>query len=239
MDAAVAWMRARGVRWVLLDATEDGRPLYARMGFTGVDTSYYAWGPLDALHIAPATNTHARRAAASELGRVRWLDEQAFGGDRIGLVARLLAEPGAALYLAEDSGGAIAGYLLARPAEAPRTGARVGPWVARSPATAAALLARALEADAPWRAYLPPASAQDARLALSLPGSSTAAIELLRAAGLRVEADDLIMRLDLEAPSPPPGIAPAASLATAATATEQPHAAHPEWVYAWLAPMVF
>jgi GNAT superfamily N-acetyltransferase len=238
MDAAVAWMREQGVRAVVLDATRAGRPLYSGMGFVGVERSYYAWGPLRELDRAAlrdlAGGRSAQRVAPTELLRVTMLDEQAFGGDRLPLLAGLLREPGAALYFALDSSGAPAGYLVGRPVDVPREGLRVGPWIAREPAVAAALLECALGDGEPWRAELPAALEDEWRLALSLPQSSTESHALLRAIGVHVEEDDLVMRLDLDGPrssvaaGPVAPVLPSASLAT-----------HPEWVYAWIAPMVF
>ena len=229
MDAAVEWMRARGVRGVLLDATPAGRPLYAGMGFYGVERSYYAWGLLRELDRTAlrrlATGHAAHRVPSSDLPRVATLDEQAFGGDRLPLISSLLREPGATLYLAQDFGGTPTGFLVARPVEVPRAGLRVGPWVAREPAAAAALLDAALGASELWRDELPATHDDEWRIALNLPESSSDSHNLLRAIGVRVEVDDLVMRLDLTAP------APLVSL--------PPLAAHPDWVYAWIAPMVF
>ncbi|HKS70318.1 MAG TPA: hypothetical protein VJQ45_07855, partial [Ktedonobacterales bacterium] len=103
-------------------------------------------------------------------------------------------------------------------------------WVARDPATAAALLECALGASEPWRDELPATHEDDWRIALNLPESSAESLRLLRAIGMHVEEDDLIMRLDLDVP-PPSNSAPGDTLS--------PIAAHPEWVYAWIAPMVF
>lgn len=246
MDAAVDWMRERGVRSVLLDATPAGRPLYRGMGFYGVERSYYAWGLLRELdrpalrRIATGHARTAHRVSARDLSRVAALDEQAFGGDRLPLVAGLLREPGAALYLAQDAAGTPTGFLVARPVEVPREGLRIGPWVARDPATAAALLDCALGAGEPWRDELPATHEADWRIALNLPESSANSLHLLRAIGMHVEEDDLIMRLDLTpqvsavstgAARP---VSPPASLAV-----PPPVAEHPEWVYAWIAPMVF
>jgi GNAT superfamily N-acetyltransferase len=244
MDAAVAWMRERGVRWVLLDATRQGRPLYTKMGFVGVDTSYYAWAPLAEVRRAElrrlAGGVRAECAAPKELARVAWLDAHAFGGDRMGLLARELEEPGAGLYRASDAQGEVTGYLIARAIEAPRQGLRVGPWVARDQATAAALLDCALGEDEPWRAAVPLDGEEGWRLTVNLPGSNGDALALLRAIGVHVEEDDLIMRLDLaEAPSVVGASGGRPCTPEVAAAPPVVPAPHPEWVYAWIAPMVF
>jgi GNAT superfamily N-acetyltransferase len=244
MDAAVEWMRARGSHAALLDATPAGRPLYAGMGFVGVERSYYAWGLLreldrPALRRLAAGHT-AHRVPSSDLPRVATLDEQAFGGDRLPLIAGLLREPGAALYLARDAGSTPTGFLVARPVEVPRAGLRVGPWVAREPTTAAALLDAALGASEPWRDELPATHDDEWRIALNLPESSSDSHNLLRAIGVRVEVDDLIMRLDLTAQAFANTVGVGrTSLAILSPVSLPPLAAHPDWVYAWIAPMVF
>lgn len=245
MDAAVEWMRERGVRAVLLDATRAGRPLYRGMGFVGVERSYYAWGLLreldrPALRRFAAGHVHtAHRVPSRDLPRVAALDEQAFGGDRLPLVAGLLREPGAALYLAQDAAGTPTGFLVARPVEVPREGLRIGPWVARDPATAAALLGSALGATEPWRDELPATHEADWRLALNLPESSADSLRLLHTIGMHVEEDDLIMRLDLDGPALADAVGAGHVPPAASPASPAPLAAHPEWVYAWIAPMVF
>ncbi len=245
MDAAVEWMRERGVRAVLLDATRAGRPLYASMGFVGVERSFYAWGLLreldrPALRRAAAGRDHtAHRVPSRDLPRVATLDEQAFGGNRLPLVAGLLREPGAALYLARDAAGTPTGYLVARPVEVPREGLRLGPWVARDPATAAALLDSALGASEPWRDELPATHEAEWRLALNLPESSADSLRLLHAIGMHVEEDDLIMRLDVDRPTLTDTVGARHAAPADSPISPTPLAAHPEWVYAWIAPMVF
>jgi GNAT superfamily N-acetyltransferase len=231
MERALAWLRETGVRSVLLDATADGRPLYSKLGFVGEGDSWFGYAPLATLdRDALADIAGAGRAALAEkvtLARVAALDLAAFGGERVDFLALLLATPGHWLYIAEDATGAPTGYVLVRLLDSPYVGIRVGPWVARDRETAAALLVAALAADAPWRREMS-TGPLDPQVMVSLPGTSREALALFTAAGGTLVEDDLIMRLDFDA----------RARETNGEATP-PLAAHPDWVYGWLAPMVF
>jgi len=234
MVAALDWLRERGVRSVVLDATPAGRPLYRTLGFVPYGLSYFADAPLsdldDAALDAAAGEQRASICPASELGRLAALDRAAFGGDRLGLLASLLHDPAASLVVADGADGQPAAYALVRPQEAPNLGVRLGPWVARDQRAAAAVLRAGLAPNAPWCAAEGGASAERLALHVGLPGTSTDALDLLRSLGLRIVEDDLMMQFDFV----PEGAAPPATAAEL-----RPIAEHPEWVYGWLAPMVF
>jgi len=231
MEGALTWLRTSGVRSVLLDATEDGRPLYTRLGFAGVAPSWFGYAPLATIdRDMLARIAGDRRAALAEkqaLARVSALDIAAFGGARSDFLALLLAMPRHWLYIAEDATGAPAGYALVRLLDAPYVGVRVGSWVARDRATAAALLVALLAADAPWRREMSTGSLEP-QMFISLPGTSHDALSLFAAAGGTLVEDDLIMRLDFDA-----------SARGMDGETRTPLAEHPDWIYSWVAPMVF
>ncbi len=231
MRATLDWLREQGVRSVLLDATEDGRPLYAGLGFVAAELSYYAHAPIAALDTSYlkelAVGLHARLASPNELARVAELDRHAFVGDRLGLLKLILRAPNTWLYLAEDANGRPNGYMLARCLESPYVGIRLGPLVATSTPAAAALLSAVLAEDAPWRAELDRESTGtgDPHMYISVPGTNAEALRFFEEAGARVEIDDLVMELRFaedEAHTPSDG-----------------EATHPDWLYGWMAPMVF
>ncbi len=235
MTAALEWMGSRGVKSALLDATVEGRPLYLKLGFVPTGRSYYAHGTLGTLRRdvleEVAGGMTATRLDVSALGRIATLDGAAFGGDRLDLLARVLVDPRNALYVASDAAGELAGYVVARPQEAPSIGVRLGPWVAKDARAAASVVRAALDAEAPWRATADDAPETDIDVHTSLPGTSVEALALLGEIGLRIVEDDLIMQLDFGEDGKP----------VAVRAGDDPHAfaEHPEWVYGWLAPMVF
>jgi GNAT superfamily N-acetyltransferase len=229
MNATLAWLRTRSVRWALLDATADGYPLYLSLGFVEAEPSWFGHVSLAEIRqsvlAGQAADVRVLLSKPADMRRLATLDTAAFGGDRTGFLELVLRAPGTALYVAEDASGLPCGYVIVRPTEAPYVGGRIGPWVARDTGTASALLARALAGDASWRASLGDASDADAELFVSPPGTNPLAVELLRAIGVHVVRDDVVMRLDLASPGE----------------TGEPVSVmdHPEWLYGWLAPMVF
>jgi len=237
MEAALAWLRRRGVRRVLLDATADGRPLYARLGFVPVAPSWFGHAHIASIDraalAARAGGMRAEARGVGALGGLAGVDRAAFGGDRLGLLELLLRRAPGWLYVAEGGEGMPAGYLLVRPLEAPYAGIRLGPWIAKTPEAAAATLVAALADDAPWRADVAAgAGVRPAEAYLSLPGTSQEALALLAAASFTLAEDDVVMQLTFAEGGPPDGIAPAGG-------PPLPAAEHPSWLYTWLAPMVF
>lgn len=236
MEAALDWQRERGVRTVWLDATIDGRKLYRSVGFVDCEPSYYAKAPIAAIKREwlrqRAGDLRAYLAPGKAIARAASLDIAAFGGDRLPLLAGVLAESETWLYLVEDATGRVIGYLMARTLEQPLVGIRAGAWVAENDAAAAALLAALIEDEAPWRATLSQRS--DGRtegsqpvtkpvIHVSPPGDNPAALTLVRNANIELELDDLIMRCDF----------------ADASGAVHPAAQRLDWVYAWLAAMVF
>jgi ribosomal protein S18 acetylase RimI-like enzyme len=143
-EAAVAWLRARGVGTVLLLATDLGRPVYDRMGFTaGERCGNFEWPAGE----GAAPPSRVRRARASDLPAVVALDREATGEDRSAFIGDLRD----GLWVIEAAEGAgIDGFHLVCPWGP-------GPSVARDPAAGVALLtlARRLGGDAALRLGVP------------------------------------------------------------------------------------
>jgi predicted N-acetyltransferase YhbS len=226
MRTAVDWLAGRGVRGVELDATVHGRPLYQRLGFVGTVPSWVLWSPLDAAvagALRELAGTHRVEALdARGLDSIAALDRMAFGGQRLGLLERVIGLADTRAYVAREDNGGVVGHLFVRPLEGERTGLRLGPWVAQTPHAAAALLAYALETEA--------ASADAPYVQACIPGASRAALDFCTRLGLTLIQDDLRMRLEL----PPSETEPAG----AARNPEERSAGQPDWIYGMLAPMV-
>ena len=123
LEHAIAYLRGRGVRNVLLDAAPAAIPLYERVGFRKVCPLLRFVGPL-----AGQSRPGVRPMVAADLEAVVELDREAFGGDRsFFLERRRSALPELCQVL--ERGGTIAGYVMGRRAGA---GVAVGPWVVRA-----------------------------------------------------------------------------------------------------------
>jgi GNAT superfamily N-acetyltransferase len=232
MSATLAWLREHGARSVLLDATSVGQSLYQKLGFVAQERSWIAHASPASLDLARLRErtaaSHVRLRSLDDLPVIAALDQAAFGGDRLELLHLVASASDCWLYTAGGAGEPD-GYLLVRALEPPRMGVRLGPWVAKTAEVGAALLAAALRPDAHWQAGI--AANSDLRVSFSTSAASTEALSLFRAIGGTLELDDVVMRLDLDSDmSAEPGLV---------NATLRPTAAHPEWLYSWLAAMVF
>jgi GNAT superfamily N-acetyltransferase len=154
-EAAMDWLRRAGVTTMLLTATEMGRPIYERLGFTDDGVCYGIWTrgrqPL------PGGDGEARVGPGRIADALRQ-DTEATGEDRGSFLATFAAGVQAM------AGPAGAGYRIALPWGR-------GPVIASGPDPARALVTDMLRAS-------PDQS-------LSFPESNTAATELAGALGFR------------------------------------------------------
>ena len=232
LSATLAWLREQGARSVLLDATSAGQPLYQKLGFVAHEHSWIAHASLASLDLDALRErtgaSYVRLRSLDDLPVIAALDQAAFGGDRLELL-RLVASASNCWLYTSDEAGEPDGYLLVRALEPPRMGVRLGPWVAKTAEVGAALLAAALRPDAPWQTGI--ASDCAPQVSFSTSAASTEALSLFQAIGGTLELDDVVMRLDFDSDiSGEPGLM---------NATLRPIAEHPEWLYSWLAAMVF
>jgi GNAT superfamily N-acetyltransferase len=123
MERAIEWIESRGVDWIKLDATDMGRPLYAKLGFAD-ECAVERWGrSADAPAVAPPDAPLADREPDPAL------DREAFGADRAEWL-RALTPFGRI--------GFEGGYAMGRPGS---KAAYFGPCVARDAARARVALA--------------------------------------------------------------------------------------------------
>ncbi|MET2715921.1 GNAT family N-acetyltransferase [Streptomyces harbinensis] len=124
-----------GERVLFLYATDNGRPLYERLGFRAVGAvttlrgAFVPGGPAE-------PGVRVRPAGAADLPGILALDLPVAGMDRTQLLTRLPAFADA-LAVAHDADGRLTGYGAAWPN--PGT-AVIGPLIAENPATARALI---------------------------------------------------------------------------------------------------
>lgn len=192
MEAELDWLRQRGVRFVELDATDHGRPLYEKLGFVKRAPSWMLverLAHLQGLHQSVAARGMLAMTPAS-LPAIAALDRQAFGGDRLPLLAAVLALDETYGWALLDDQDAAQGYIFVRPTERRPVALRVGPWIARSPDAALQLLRHAVMASE----RLVEGNGE-AQVLASVPGVSSVVTGCFVANGLPLVPDDIRMRL--------------------------------------------
>jgi hypothetical protein len=121
MERAIAWVEARGIEWIKLDATDMGRPLYLKLGFVD-EASVERW------RLGAASAASDRSAGLPRHPLPFALDREAFGADRCAMLRGLEQFEVAAC---EDA------YGMGRPGT---RAAYFGPCVSRTPDAARELL---------------------------------------------------------------------------------------------------
>jgi N-acetylglutamate synthase-like GNAT family acetyltransferase len=148
MQALIARLELAGSATMLLDATDEGAPLYAKFGFTDLDRTrvYEVPNPL------PPEPDATPDIAPAELARAIALDAQFYGCDRSALLAHLATEHYGFVAAEHD------GYALAR-------GPVIGPFAAETDASARNLFARVRQRrPAISRAFAPESNPSAAEL---------------------------------------------------------------------------
>jgi predicted N-acetyltransferase YhbS len=135
MDAALALAGNRALRLV---ATDEGVPLYQRLGFEKTGTIAQHQGFVRSVDI----HTGIRPPQPADIPVIAELDRMAYGVDRTNLISHLV-EIGSFAVL--DRAGALAGFSALRPFG---RGEVIGPVVARDANDAKALIAHFLAARA-------------------------------------------------------------------------------------------
>jgi predicted N-acetyltransferase YhbS len=139
VEALIVSAHELGCEAVLLDASNTGAPVYARVGFVEDDrVRVYARetqeSPIDGDSIAAQ---QVASVTQDDLSALVAFDARDFGARREALLAASLHLYADRVFVTRDEAGEITAYLVAQEH-------RVGPWVAATPEAAEALLAHAL-----------------------------------------------------------------------------------------------
>jgi GNAT superfamily N-acetyltransferase len=185
MERLLAWIEVHGCPAALLDASAAGERLYEQLGFDDDDkvVQYFR----DDCAARPRLCERVGPLPEADLAALAAFDAPIFGASRAAVFAALLAEYPDRAFVARDEDSAVAGYLFAQPQT-------IGPWAARGPAEAEALLAAALTLDfegAP-RALVPGANAHAAGLLLRYGFSPQRTLRHMRRGSPVADRRDLI-----------------------------------------------
>jgi hypothetical protein len=171
--AAVAWLRDRGAKTVLLYATDVGRPVYERVGFVAEGRAR-AWRGMPSPASRPAG---LRTLRAGDRAAVAAIDREATGERRDPVLDAIVPLRG----LAAERNGGVSGFLLS------------SPWGA-GPAVLAADAASGVDLLAAAR------GATQGQPIMTLPDANTAGIAALQGWGFTAVNHAERMRLG---PGPP------------------------------------
>jgi ribosomal protein S18 acetylase RimI-like enzyme len=136
MQYLLRWSAEHGSPVLQLDASPAGAPLYERLGFAD-DGQTVSFMHEDRERRPP----HSELVEPLQIGDVLELaafDAPIFGANRAAVFELLLREAPERAFVVRGGAGEIAGYLFAQ-------SATIGPWAARTPAAAVALLGAALQ----------------------------------------------------------------------------------------------
>ncbi|MEO7911936.1 MAG: GNAT family N-acetyltransferase [Roseiflexaceae bacterium] len=135
MEHLLGWFDHQDCPLIQLDASDAGVPLYRKLGFVEDEkTLGFTQGNCA---LRPAQSERVGRLQVADIPALVAFDAPIFGGDRAAVFAAALAATPERAFVARDSAGQISGYLFAQALV-------LGPWAARTPADAEALLAAAL-----------------------------------------------------------------------------------------------
>jgi GNAT superfamily N-acetyltransferase len=169
LGSIIEFLEQAGCTRLELSATDQGRPLYEKHGFTPMEPGSHAELPRtlalrapNGLRVATAGRTDADRLTAYDAAR--------FGGSRAPLIQAMVSDSARPALMAAR-GDELVGYGWLRP-----EAGRIGPWVADDPEAAGAILADALRR----------ASEREA-LTANIPISNRPGIEWLRSLGVAAD----------------------------------------------------
>ncbi|HEY7022478.1 MAG TPA: GNAT family N-acetyltransferase [Ktedonobacterales bacterium] len=139
VEALIVCAHELGCAAVLLDASNAGAPVYARVGFVEDDRVRVYARETQTVPVEgnPEAAQRVRPLTRNDLPALVDFDARYFGASRETLLVASLHLYADRVFATRDEAGSITGYLVAQEQ-------RIGPWVAATPEAAEALLAHAL-----------------------------------------------------------------------------------------------
>jgi len=136
VEALVARAHELGSAMILLDASDAGAPLYARLGFVEDDRAR-VYTRETTISVESTAGQAVRLLAQDDLPALVAFDAPYFGAARASVLRMCVQRYAERSFATRDEAGAINGYLIAFEE-------RIGPWLATTPEVAETLLACAL-----------------------------------------------------------------------------------------------
>jgi GNAT superfamily N-acetyltransferase len=135
MEHVLGLLRERGCEVVLLDASPVGAPLYEKLGF--VDDAKTLLFAHDDCAMRPQRSERVSLMQSGDIPALATFDTPIFGADRTAVFASYLVDYPDRSFVARDAEGQVSGFAFAQ-------ADTIGPWAARTPEDAEALLAETL-----------------------------------------------------------------------------------------------
>ena len=138
MERLLTWLDKRNCPLVMLDATAAGAPLYLKLGFEETGEMYTCrWHG----QIRPGdVSAGIQDLLPEHLSELAAFDTPIFGANRSAVFAEYVRRFPHRGFIVWDKAGQVSGYIFGQ-------ARRIGPWVARRPEDAEALLGKALSLD--------------------------------------------------------------------------------------------
>jgi len=165
MERMLEWLAARGCPMARLDASAAGQNLYPKLGFVTDEQTHVfkLQQPISSMCIPDCVSV----AREQDLAAITEFDAPIFGARRAAVFQRYYDWLNDRVFVVHDDTGQLSGYLIAQTRS-------LGPWAAREPRDAEALLTAAL------------ALSYDTPPVARVPSSNLAASELLQRNGFQL-----------------------------------------------------
>ena len=138
LDNLTEWIRVRGCRTILLDASAAGQHLYEVSGFEAIDTTVVFKRERDAGTVPDTQYGRESSSDITDLLAVTSFDSPIFGADRGRYLEYLRRDLPGRFFVSHDHEGRVDGYLVAQRTQT------LGPWLASNVETAEKLLSQSL-----------------------------------------------------------------------------------------------